>query len=211
MNFDAYLFDMDGTLATNERLKGEALAKTCNALGAEASSSLYKSVMGHSWEFVRQHFCDTYGISPTPEKFDTEFKVFYKNLLINDLESTAGATKIIHSLKYENKKLGLVSSAYRWMVDMTIATLGFTDQFDVIISQENVKEHKPHPEAYLLALKKLKTRADRTLIFEDSESGIKAGINAGCHVVAIQHEFNVNQNLKMAARIISSFDEFILD
>ncbi|MCA9731168.1 MAG: HAD family phosphatase [Deferribacteres bacterium] len=211
-NFQAYLFDMDGTLLANERLKGEALARTCNLYGANASCEQYKQVMGGSWEFVRHYFCEENGITPAEEKFDAEFKEIYQELLLTTvLEPTRGATAFLADLIKQNVKLALVSSASRWMVDTILQKIFGKDAFDVIISKEDVTMHKPDPEAYLKALKRLDTAPKNALVFEDSSVGIQAGLRAGCTVVAIHHEFNIKQDLSQAAFGIHGFDELVQD
>ncbi len=209
MNIEAYLFDLDGTLAANEKLKGTALAKTCHVLGAEATSALYKEVMGQRWEFVRQYFCEKTRISPQAKQFDNLFRGFYKDLLATQLIATAGAAELIQLLKKKQKKIAVVSSASKWMVEGILAQLGLTDFFDLQISQEDVSKHKPHPAAYLLAIEKLAVKPEDALIFEDSEPGIQAGLGAGCRVIAIRHEFNVKQNLQRASEVIDDFHEYL--
>ncbi|KAL5100037.1 hypothetical protein RYX36_004364 [Vicia faba] len=47
-------------------------------------------------------------------------------------------------------------------------------------------EHpKPHPEPYLKGLEALKASKDHTFVFEDSVSGIKAGVAAGMPVIGL--------------------------
>ncbi|KAA3662698.1 MAG: HAD family phosphatase [Calditrichaeota bacterium] len=211
-NFTAYLFDMDGTLLANERLKGEAIARTSNLYGANAHHEEYKQVMGESWEFVREYFCKNHNISPAPESFDREFKNIYQELLLNsELLPTDGVVELISQLKGDNKKTALVSSAMRWMVDTILKKLDIIALFDVIISQEDVAQHKPNPEAYLKTLEKLDVAADKAIVFEDSQAGVQAGLQAGCKVVAVHHEFNIKQDLSQAAFGIHGFNEICFE
>ena len=209
MNFTACLFDFDGTLAANEILKGQALAQTCHALGAQANRDLYKNVMGQRWEDVRDYFCKIYEIPPCPVEFDHLFKNFYENLLAAQLQPTTGVVELIYRLRAQRKKIAVVSSANRWMVERSLELLSLEEKFDLTITREDVHTHKPAPEAYLLALHKLAVPAKDALIFEDSEAGIRAGVAAGCRVIAIRHDFNGKQNLQLAHRTIGNFTEFI--
>uniref|UniRef100_A0A2P2PNK8 Haloacid dehalogenase-like hydrolase domain-containing protein Sgpp n=1 Tax=Rhizophora mucronata TaxID=61149 RepID=A0A2P2PNK8_RHIMU len=66
-----------------------------------------------------------------------------------------------------------------------ISILGLSDFFDALIVGDECEHAKPHPAPYLKALEVLKVSKDHTFIFEDSVSGIKAGVAAGMPVVGV--------------------------
>ena len=53
------------------------------------------------------------------------------------------------------------------------------------IGREDYKNGKPAPDCYLLALKKMNLKAEEVVVFDDSVTGIEAGISAGCRIIAI--------------------------
>ena len=96
MNFyNAYLFDMDGTLVQSERLKGKALSEACSYFGAEVNIGIYKSVMDKSWEVVTGCFFENGKINPDKNEFDRIFKKLYKELIQDELELNANAKKLL--------------------------------------------------------------------------------------------------------------------
>ena len=48
-----------------------------------------------------------------------------------------------------------------------------------------VRHSKPHPEIFLTAAARIQADISRTLVFEDSSNGVKAGVAAGCTVLQI--------------------------
>jgi HAD superfamily hydrolase (TIGR01509 family) len=54
---------------------------------------------------------------------------------------------------------------------------------------------KPHPEPYLEGMRRLKTQSLRTLIFEDSPTGLQAAIASGATVIRITGFAHNNQVL----------------
>ena len=209
LNYDSYLFDMDGTLVDSEKLKGEALAKVCVSVGGSASLNDYKQVMGGSWETVRTHFYKISKITIPHKEFDQIFRSMYQELISSKVEVTNGAKELLSLLKSKNKKIGIVTSATKWMAEEILNNINLSQTFDVLITKENVLKHKPDPEAYLLALKQLNTSAEDTLIFEDSSVGIEAGKRAGCNVIGIIHDLNSSHNFSSASLIIRDFDELL--
>ncbi|MCK5456598.1 MAG: HAD family phosphatase, partial [Melioribacteraceae bacterium] len=108
LNYDSYLFDMDGTLVDSEKLKGEALAKVCISVGGSASLNDYKQVMGGSWETVRTHFYKISKITIPHKEFDDIFRSMYQELISSKVEVTNGAKELLSLLKSKNKKIGVV-------------------------------------------------------------------------------------------------------
>ncbi len=205
--YKAYLFDMDGTLVSSEKLKGTAISKACSLFGGDADVNIYKEVMGGSWEVVANHFFDVAQISPNMDEFISEYSIIYKELLRNELELTPYAKEFLIELSEKGKKIGLVSSSFSWMVKQILEQLQLSDFFDIVIAKEDVKYHKPHPEPYLLALNKLSLTNSEVLIFEDTYAGLLSATEANCDAVAIEHEFNANNDLSSALKVIKDFSE----
>ncbi len=210
-DYSAYLFDMDGTLVDSEKIKGKALVKTCKKFGGKVNVHVYKNVMGRSWEHVTDHFFKSAKIQPDKEEFNVVFKRIYQQLLQKELVLNPHAKELLLQLKSSEKKIGVVSSASTWMVDQILFQLELSNYFDIIIAKEDVKKHKPDPEAYLLALKKLSLSGSKVLIFEDSHAGLVAAANANCDSIAFQHKFNANHDLSLAIHYISDFNEFLVE
>lgn len=206
-NYKAYLFDMDGTLVDSEKLKGKALVKTCHIFNGNANVDLYKEVMGESWEQVASHFFNKIQINPNIAEFNFEFKKIYQEILLQELKTNKNAKNLLSVIKNKGKKIGVVSSAFGWMVNQILTQLNLTNFFDVVISKEQVTKHKPNPEAYLLALKKLSLPGKDVLVFEDSKSGLMAAQKAKCDSIAFRHEFNANHDFSLALKEISDFNE----
>jgi HAD superfamily hydrolase (TIGR01509 family) len=207
----AALFDLDGTLVDSEKLKARALSETISRLGGVASAELYQQVMGSSWETVRKHFLINSAVSAEAEEFDSIFRLLYGELISTEVVARPCTHKYLKQLKNSGIKIGLVSSAARWMADGILERTGLTGMFDVIVVREDVTTHKPDPEAYLLALERMRVKCTETVVFEDSEAGVAAGWRAGCSVTAVRHEYNSNHDLSKAKSVINSFEELLVD
>ena len=67
-----------------------------------------------------------------------------------------------------------------------------TDYFEFYLSNEDVKESKPHPEIYATAIKRLNLQPNECLILEDNENGVKAAQASGAHLLIIHDVYDVN-------------------
>ena len=205
--YKGYLFDMDGTLVSSEKLKGTAISKACSQFGGDVDLNVYKEVMGGSWEVVANHFFEIAKISPNMEDFVSEYSIIYKELLRHDLKLTPNAKEFLTELSEKGKKIGLVSSSFAWMINQILEQLQLSDYFDIVVTKEDVTNHKPDPEAYLLALNRLSLSSTDVLIFEDTQAGLLSAKGANCDVIAIEHEFNSNNNLSLSLKVIKDFSE----
>jgi beta-phosphoglucomutase len=69
------------------------------------------------------------------------------------------------------------------------------DYFDIILSNEDVKEAKPSPQIYLLAMEKLGVTPDETIIVEDSPHGIEAATASGAQVITVTNATEVHSGI----------------
>ena len=65
---------------------------------------------------------------------------------------------------------------------------------DVIISNEDVQNSKPHPEMYWNAISKMKCLPEETLIVEDSPYGLLAASRTNSFVLRVKNPKDVTYN-----------------
>ena len=72
-------------------------------------------------------------------------------------------------------------------VELMLAAIGLAHYFEDIVYGEHCAHAKPHPEPYLVGLQRLGLSGGSgdVLVFEDSPSGVRAGVAAGLPVVAL--------------------------
>jgi HAD superfamily hydrolase (TIGR01509 family) len=192
--FAAVMFDMDGVLADTERLKGLAHVATAAALGFAVHLDLYAEVMGQSSEKVALYILDSIGAkSVDPLHYENIFRGKYNTLIRKRLKPMPGAVELLEMLA-GSFRTAVVSSAERPVMDLILGRLKIVQLFDAIVSSEDVSKEKPNPEPYLLAARRLGTRNFRSVVFEDTEAGVRSAIEAGSRVIAVRHEFNLRHN-----------------
>lgn len=202
----ALLFDLDGTLVDSEPLKAEAISLAFQELGHTVSAHIYKEVMGQSWEKVLEHFSQAAQTQIPESEFNPIFRKHYQKLISDKVQMKSDLVQFLDYAKSLNLQMGVVSSASKWMVDGILSKLSLEKYFSLVINQQDVSKHKPDPEAYLVALKKLQLNANETLVFEDSEAGVQAALSAGCQCIAIRHDFNERHQFTGALQVLNSFE-----
>jgi beta-phosphoglucomutase-like phosphatase (HAD superfamily) len=63
--------------------------------------------------------------------------------------------------------------------------LGLEDEFDVVVTRDDVEHGKPDPEMHLLAARELGFEAGECLAIEDSPAGVQGALAARMEVIAV--------------------------
>jgi beta-phosphoglucomutase-like phosphatase (HAD superfamily)/dTDP-glucose pyrophosphorylase len=86
----------------------------------------------------------------------------------------------------DNKyKIACCSNSIRRTVLTVLAKLGLIEYIDLVISNEDVKNSKPHPEMYWKAMSMMGVLPEETLIIEDSPPGLLAASRSRAHVLRV--------------------------
>lgn len=159
----AVLVDLDGTLFDTEKLDDRVLYRILE----QHNLKKFKFNKGTLDNYLRR-ITDKRTRIKVKERFLKE----YKNALkISEIKVNYVILKIIKKMGI---KAALVTSNLKAITKLLLKKYNLEQYFDVIITCEDVKDHKPSPEPYLLAIKKLKIKGNEALVFEDSKEGINS-------------------------------------
>ena len=94
-------------------------------------------------------------------------------------------------------RIAVCSNSIRKTVLTVLAKLGIIEFMDLILSNEDVKNSKPHPEMYWKAISMMSCLPEETLIIEDSPYGLLAASRSKSHVMRVSKPSEVNiQNIQ---------------
>jgi len=82
--------------------------------------------------------------------------------------------------------IAVASGGEGWVVRRTLATIGAEQWFDAIVGAEDTDRHKPEPDVFLEAARRLGVAPHACVVFEDSDLGLLAAERAGMHGVDIR-------------------------
>ena len=112
-----------------------------------------------------------------------------QTLTIELLENVKTDYELIDYLEFlrENFFLALASNSIRNTVNSLINKLGIELLFDLVLSNEDVLNPKPHPEIYWKCMSKFGFLPKETVIYEDSHVGRQAAILSGANLIPIEN------------------------
>ena len=206
-------WDLDGTIANTE-LEAHLPAFNCAfsdfGLNWIWSKNVYIDLLRiHGGKNRISYFSK---ISNFPISEDLVIKIhekkqfYYLELLKkNTINFKTGVKRLIIELFNKKVRQFIVTSSSRRQVDLLVKHL-FRDlnPFEFIISSDDVKFHKPNPLPYLEAIKLSGIDNKNSLVFEDSNPGIKSSLAANLPTIFIPSNIPtvINKDIKL---------DFILD
>jgi len=215
----AVIFDFDGVITDSEILHFRTFNKVLADYGIVITKkSYYKNYLGLS-DFDLFSLFVKKGRLKLKDK-TIEDLIRQKNLLFEKLAKTEGkiikgVRQFLEMLKKDNIALAIYSGALRTEIELVLEQAGLRDYFDVIISAEQVKKGKPHPEGFLLALEKLNQNTTETIgsnqcvVIEDTHWGIEAAKAAGMHTIAVTNSYDAEQ-LACAEKVIEHLNQLTI-
>ena len=113
----------------------------------------------------------------------------------------------LSKLKIDGYKIAVCSNSIRNTIEIMMQKSALIDYLDFFLSNEDVKNSKPDPEIYNLAINKLNLNPNECLIIEDNEHGYKAAINSGANVLKVNNTDDVNyENIYNKIKEIEKYD-----
>jgi HAD superfamily hydrolase (TIGR01509 family) len=196
------IFDLDGVLVEAKNIHFEAFNK---ALGEYAISwdehlSIYDGLK------TNQKLDMLYERKGLPKE---QFTNIWNNKQKYTLEALSNLKKdeilysTIQNLSLDGYKLAVCSNSIRKTVLTVLSKLGIIEFFDLILSNEDVKNSKPHPEIYWKAISEMSCLPEETLIIEDSPYGLLSASRSKSHILRVGSPKEVTYiNIKNKINII---------
>ncbi len=179
-NFDGIIFDVDGTLTStlelifetfryiakkyfNKSMSDDEIAR----LFGPTEDVILKAWAGDNYEAIRKDYYDYYT----------------KNHHMAELYP--GIEQILAYIKSKKVFLSIYTGKGREAATITLKKLGVFDYFDMMMTGDDVKEHKPSAEGIDNFMDKFNLKKERVLMIGDSPVDVKAARAAGVKVASV--------------------------
>lgn len=181
------LFDLDDTLLDSYHARIRALDKVLLPLSIPGLTATWflQELKGGQLKDAFAALAATHNIRAD---LFTAYRRAYWLKKPDEIQLYPGVLNVLKKLKSAGLKLGIVTQkecifeidGQKVGAHFELLELGLSNIFSVAVGFADVTKYKPHPEGVLLALSKLGSNPDETLVVGDSPSDITAAHNAGC-------------------------------
>lgn len=137
---------------------------------------------------------------------------------IEKLPIYPGLADLIFQIRAAQVTMAIVSGAVRAEIDLVLQRTNLAQHFSVIVSGDDIKNSKPDPEGYLLAVERLNQqqpqlnlKPQECLVIEDTFAGIEAGKRAGMQVVGVANSYPFHMMQRCSNWAVDYLSELELD
>lgn len=195
----AILFDMDGVLVDAKEWHYEALNKALKLFGYEIGRLAHlEEYDGLPTRVKLEMLSKDKGLPSSLHTLINKIKQQYTYEIMNGKCRPMFIHEFaLSTLKKEGYKIAVCSNSIKKTVKIMLDKTKLIDYVDFFISNEDVKNSKPHPEMYSTASKRFDLLPEECLVIEDNIRGIKSAITSGCKLMVVDTVYDVTlKNIK---------------
>jgi len=179
------IFDLDGVLVDAKGIHFKALNEALGKYAISWSEHL-STYDGLKTTQKLDMLSENKGLPREEHSVIWETKQHITLQMLHNLEPNLKLQELMRILSNQGYKLAVCSNSIRKTVLTVLAKLGIIEYMDLILSNEDVKNSKPHPEIYWKALSMMSMLPEETLIVEDSPYGLLAASRSKSHILRVK-------------------------
>lgn len=204
---------MDGVIVDTEPVHHYAYYQHFNALNIDVTPDMYAGFTGQStkntYEKLKKQFNLADEVGDMVERKRELFNAAFDDT--SDLFLLDGVERLVQSLHLEGFQLVLASSSAKVTIERIFQRFQLHQYFTHTVSGEDFPMSKPHPAIFIHAAELSGTPREQCIVIEDSTNGIRAAVDAGIYCVGYKSVHSKGQDLTLANKVISHFDELTPD
>ena len=173
------IFDLDGTLVDSMPVHFEGWKKACEKFGAHIDPAFLRYHTGSPGWAIAAAVIEHSGLNgnvTVDEILKVKLEEFYK--MQHKIKPVEPVAEIVR--KYSGiLPMAVGTGGHRAAVEKTLEITGMRKYFDIIVTANDVVNHKPHPDTFLKCAELMGVDPAYIEVFEDGDLGIEAAKRAG--------------------------------
>lgn len=205
------IFDMDGLMFDTEPVWGSSWAPVCERYGLEVPEGMVEGVRGRAGETMLTALRHYLGEdAPVEQIWVDEKALVHKRIAEEGVPKKPGLDELLEYLHDCAMPLAVASGSTASAIRANLKSAGIAGYFDVQLSGESLGRGKPDPLIFLETAKLLGTRPTRTLVLEDSFTGVEAGSRGGFITVMVPDLAQPDERIRsLATAVVDRLDQVI--
>jgi len=210
----AIIFDMDGVLVKSEGSIVKSFNMVLEKYGVKLNPENKKKFLGRSLRDQLEMMKDDNPEIPkdlSEEQFSREAFKYQLEIMKEKLIPDIVILNLIREAKERDIKIAVATSSLKYRAEILLESIGVLNKLDTLVTAEDVKNHKPHPDIFLEASKRINVLPENCVVIEDAVNGIQAANSANMKSVALVTENHPREDFNKANYIFSDFKNLKLE
>jgi HAD superfamily hydrolase (TIGR01509 family) len=189
------IFDLDGVLIDAKEMHYETLNSSLKCIDEKYIISWNEHLNKYDGLKTNQKLEILHKEKGLPIELFEEVWVEKQRLTLDSIRNIKPDDELVRTTRQlfeSGYKIACCSNSIRKTVLTVLSKLNIIEYFDVILSNEDVQNSKPHPEIYWTAISKIGVLPEETLIIEDSPHGLNAAFRSKSHILRVLNTTEVN-------------------
>jgi len=183
--YSGLIFDCDGTLTDSMPLHYRAWTATLDRHGIRFPESRFYEMGGVPTTKIVKALAVEQGVDVNVNEVSKEKEEEFMGMIVEvqPNDPVCEIARRYHGLM----PLAVASGGIRDVIINQLLLIGVIDLFDTLVGAEDTQRHKPEPDVFLEAAKRIGIEPARCLVFEDTDIGIEAACRAGMDYVDVRN------------------------
>ena len=211
----AVIFDLDGVLIDSAALVVKTRREVLASHGVDIDDVPDPHEQGHMGSStknilaaVKQHLDVSIDEKAYSDNFTEKIR---KGLMDSNVTVDPALLDFLADLKEHDVTCAIATASRSGSLQVKMDILKIQNYFKTMVTADDVSAHKPAPDLYLEAIKRLSLQPSECIVIEDTSAGIASGVAAGCKVIGITKYSSHKDNLPNTLLTIDSWDEISAD
>ncbi len=208
-SFQGVIFDMDGVLVDSEPVHLESTIRMMREdFGIEFTAEDNQEFLGSTDRHMYETLKRRHNLAPSRDELIERRKAIYvKMLQTKGIPWRDGILDLVAELRRCNMRVAMASSGLRWVIEMILDTGKIKDQFEVIVTGDDVITPKPAPDIYAEAIRQLGLPPSSCAAIEDTDVGVSSANAAGAYTIAFPAPSTEHMDFSHAHRHVTTVDD----
>ena len=189
--YKGLIFDLDGTLIDSMPFHAQSWKQVANEHGFDIDiEDIYRLGGSSSYDIARFYKNQGFPVGDLKTYVDRKIEIYLEN--VPKITVYENIFNFLKKRRENGVKIAIGTGSRTVNVNCVLEAKKIIDYIDTIVTSDDVTAHKPNPDTFLLAAKKMNLKPEECCVFEDGGLGLKAAINGGFDCVEVNRGNFIN-------------------